>query len=874
MMALFSVFSFTTQAQTGVQSYVSASGYVLFNAPFYYTGSDGYAFDFESDYMEGRLLEWKVIDADGDSYNWMLSPVGEGYGHNSSDGVMMSYSYSNYSGVLSPDNYLVSPRLSITANNHYVTFYASALDEAYPADHFGLAVSTTNMQTSSFTMLQEWTMTAKQGGWHEYAVDLNDYVGQVVYIAIRHFNSTDNFCLCVDDVFVGPQTKDPLVSCGISLDGVSVVDHVSGVNYLLETEGFSDGSSHTTVVTATYQSGATLTKSTDWVFRLDDHFQGSPVGLQAVSDGSVVELQWELPMMTSSFAMDELSYDFADSTLSDLTLIDANNDGRNFRVYPFGGYGSGKCLRSDSWLGGGVGALNPDNYVVLPRVTATENTVFSFKAVDSDMPGIAPDPEHFGVAVSTAGNTSAADFTMVQEWNSTGDYTEYTVDLSAYAGQQIYVAIRHFNTTGETYYLYVDDIVMTGVEAEVTRPAKGALVYADEVLLAVLNHGESHFTHEVNRYDSEYCIRVIQEGSRDDGTYYALAAPQCATVQVDCVAPKNLTASVEGQGVVLSWEREIYTGFEEDPQGWSFLDADGDGYVFGIYSAGGMDPDGSVNTQDNPALCSWSYVNGLGGVTPDNYAFMPKLKVLDHARVRFFAAALDPNYPVEHFGVAVADGEGTEIVTLAEWDAGYPYSSYEVDLSAYAGQEIFLGFRHFTQVSNFALGIDNIKVTNVTWSGTASVTDHYNIYRSSNGQDYQLIGVAEGDHISYHDNSKTEQRYYQVTAVNTVIGGICESAPAMSADGLHDYVLVTVSAAGEKLDGVNLYPNPTSGLVKVAADGLKSVTVMNTLGQVVSDQAVEGQEASLDLSGYKAGVYIIRIETCDAVAVRRLTLSR
>ena len=442
---------FGAKAQQGVQNYVSASGYVIFNAPFYNTGTDGYAFDFEQDYVEGRLVNWTTIDADGDTYNWTLSPTGEGYGRNGSDGVVMSYSYSNYSGALNPNNYLVSPKLAITANNHYVTFYASALDEAYPADHFGLAVSTTGTQAADFTMLQEWTMTAKQGNWYEYTVDLNSYVGQEVYIAIRHFNSQDNFCLCVDDIFVGPQAHDPLVNCSIALDGATVANNVTGTQYLLDTDGFANNSSHNTTITATYQSGATLTKSTDWTFRSADNFQGSPTGLHANSDGSAVTLNWTLPMMNSSFTVDELLYDFADSTMSDLTLIDANHDGYNFKIYPFGGYGSGKCLKSESWVTGNVGALNPDNFVVLPRLTPHEGATFSFMAVDANMPGIAPDPEHFGVAVSTSGNTNSSDFTMIQEWNSTGSYTEYSVDLSAYQGQQIYVAIRHFNTTGETY---------------------------------------------------------------------------------------------------------------------------------------------------------------------------------------------------------------------------------------------------------------------------------------------------------------------------------------------------------------------------------------------------------------------------------------
>jgi hypothetical protein len=864
-------------AQQGVQSYVSASGYVIFNAPFYNTGEDGYAFDFENDYVEDRLIGWKTIDADGDSYNWTLSPIGGGYGRNGSDGVVMSYSYSNYSGALDPDNYLVSPKLAITANNHYVTFYAAALDEAYPADHFGLAVSTAGTNVADFNMLQEWTMTAKQGGWHEYTVDLNSYVGQEIYIAIRHFNCPDNFCLCVDDVFVGPQVKDPLVSCSIALDGATVADHVTGTQYLLDTDGFANNSLHNTTITATYQSGATLTKSTDWTYRSSDNFQGSPTGLHAESDGNTVNLGWELPMMTSSYTVDEIFYDFADETLSDLTLIDANNDGYNFRTISYGGYGSGYCLRSDSWLAGGVGQVNPDNFVVLPRLTATENTVFSFMSRDSDQPGIAPDPEHFGVAVSTTGNTSASDFTMIQEWNSQHNYTEYTVDLSAYAGQQIYVAIRHFNTTGETYYLLVDDIRITGVEAEISRPAKGALVYANGELIARLNHGETSYTHMVNRYASEYCIRVIQEGSKTDGTYFALAAPQCVDAEIECVAPENLTGIFDGDKVALSWERNIFIDFEDDPQGWTFLDVDGDGYVFGIYAAGGMDPNGSVNTSGtNASLTSFSYMNGYGDLHPDNYAFMPLTKILPGAYLTFFAAGFDPNYPAETFGVAVASADGTNINTIAQWTSQHPYMRYTVDLSAYAGQEIYLGFRHFSTASAYAICIDNITVTNAVWAGTASETVGYKVYRSFDGSNYNVIGWADGGAVGYDDHDiQSVNCYYQVTAVNSMPGDeTCESAPAMSSDGSHNYVHVITDGVSEQNEDISVYPNPTSGKLAIKAEEITRITVLNAMGQVVYDAPVEGDEATLDLARYGVGMYMIRIDTMNETIAKRVSVTR
>ena len=887
-MALLMTAPFGAKAQIDVENYVSASGYVLYRAPNFNPETLDAYWGFEDDYEEGQLLDWTTIDNDGDCQTWNLFPQGS-YGHHSTDGMVVSYSYDYVSGSpLTPDNFLVSPRMTIHAGG-LINFYFCALDEDYPAEHLAVAISTeSNTNPSDFTNLWEWTLTGKsqstrqfrdvtgdrQGNWWQISVDLSAYEGQEAYLAIRHCSCSDQFALCVDDISIGDGSGyEPLLGCDIILDGQTVAQNQHGRRFLLDTEGFADGSSHTTTVRANYGMGSTLERTYAWTYRTPEHFQGSPNGLQAQSDGSTVQLSWTLPTMLAPFPIEELFYDFTDSTLMDLTLIDANNDGQNFRVYPWSGYGGGIGLRSFSWMSG-PGPLNPDNYIVTPRLTATADARISFMACDADMPGIAPDPEHFGVAVSTSGNTNPADFTMVQEWNSTGTYTEYSVDLSAYAGQQIYIAIRHFNTTGETYYLCVDNIKVTGVEAEVTRPAIGALVYANDELIALLNHGETSFTHEVNRYTSEYCIRIIQDGSRETGDYYALAAPQCAEAELDCVAPKNLRAEELGDKVRISWEREIYTGFEEDPQGWTFLDADGDGFNFGIYAAGGMNPDGSVNnTGTNASLTSFSYNNSYGALHPDNYAFMPRIKVMENASMTFYAAGFDPSYAVEHFGVAVASSDGLDIATIAEWDSGNPYQSYSVDLSAYEGQEIYLGFHHFTNVSNYALCIDNITVTNVVWAGTTSQTYGYYVYRSTDAQTYDLIGVTTGSVMHYDDNdTSADTYYYQVTAINTIVGGECESAPALAEDGIHDYVTAHTDGVNERVEDISVYPNPAQNQVTVAADEMLRVSLINSLGQIVYDAPAEGNVTSINLSDVKAGLYLIRINTVNGVSVRQLSV--
>ena len=114
-----------------------------------------------------------------------------------------------------------------------------------------------------------------------------------------------------------------------------------------------------------------------------------------------------------------------------------------------------------------------ENYLVSPvKLLITENSKISFwaRANHDNLY-----PEHFGVSVSKTSNTSGfvpvsnADWTITE---STKSWNEYTVNLSAYAGQEIYVAIRHYFTEDEWESLYygfyvealcIDDIVLSDV---------------------------------------------------------------------------------------------------------------------------------------------------------------------------------------------------------------------------------------------------------------------------------------------------------------------------------------------------------------------------------------------------------------------------
>ena len=156
---------------------------------------------------ESTLDGWTTIDADGDGFGWILgSAVGGVYlvaegsladtGHNGSHDLVASASYSNVYGVLTPDNYLVSPKVQLGGK---ITFWAKGQDADYCAETFGVAVSTTgNTDAADFTMVG--TQQTATADWVQYEFDLSAYAGQEGYVAIRHYDISDMFILDVDDI--------------------------------------------------------------------------------------------------------------------------------------------------------------------------------------------------------------------------------------------------------------------------------------------------------------------------------------------------------------------------------------------------------------------------------------------------------------------------------------------------------------------------------------------------------------------------------------------------------------------------------------------------------------------------------------------------
>ena len=174
--------------------------------------------------FEGGWQNWTTFQGSTTSPNsWMHNSeyptsnnnFSTGYGYNSSDGFMLSESYisgstSGSGTAVTPDNYLVSPQVTLGGS---ITFQAGVQNVSYAAEKFSVMVSTTgNSAASDFTTVQTWTYspTATSGSeWQEFTVDLSAYSG-TGYIAIRHFDCYDQWILKIDDVTIVEGGETPV----------------------------------------------------------------------------------------------------------------------------------------------------------------------------------------------------------------------------------------------------------------------------------------------------------------------------------------------------------------------------------------------------------------------------------------------------------------------------------------------------------------------------------------------------------------------------------------------------------------------------------------------------------------------------------------
>lgn len=71
-----------------------------------------------------------------------------------------------------------------------------------------------------------------------------------------------------------------------------------------------------------------------------------------------------------------------------------------------------------------------------------------------------------------------------------------------------------------------------------------------------------------------------------------------------------------------------------------------------------------------------------------------------------------------------------------------------------------------------------------------------------------------------------------------------------------------------------VYPNPTNGKVTIKAEDLKQITISNMLGQIIYEGKASGNMFEYDFGEHGTGLYHIRIETANGIALKKVSMVR
>ena len=86
--------------------------------------------------------------------------------------------------------------------------------------------------------------------------------------------------------------------------------------------------------------------------------------------------------------------------------------------------------------------------------------------------------------------------------------------------------------------------------------------------------------------------------------------------------------------------------------------------------------------------------------------------------------------------------------------------------------------------------------------------------------------------------------------------------------------LISVKAIGDGVEEqaeqrLQIYPNPTSGMLNIQGEDMRSIEVYNTIGQCIMVQAVSGDATQISTEGLNSGMYFLRVVATDGTVMNR-----
>lgn len=217
---------------------VACTGKTLSNKGLIYNGD-----------LEDQCYGWSAYDGDGDGNTWMTAYMlfggaltEEGYSRycHSGSNLLGSASKSTMGEALTPDNWAVSPAITIPEEGGVLSYYVAALDPDHCAENYTVYVS----ETADYSRIDAEGEVLYDGlyelpeeydfiPWAHYEYNLDQYKGKTIYIAFRHHECSGQYLLMIDDINVYQHGYEP----STSIDGVSTKNGFNKVKSIYSLDG-------------------------------------------------------------------------------------------------------------------------------------------------------------------------------------------------------------------------------------------------------------------------------------------------------------------------------------------------------------------------------------------------------------------------------------------------------------------------------------------------------------------------------------------------------------------------------------------------------------------------------------------------------------
>ncbi|MBO5810974.1 MAG: choice-of-anchor J domain-containing protein [Bacteroidales bacterium] len=731
-----------------------------------------YATSFFFDFNDGTTTGWRDIDQDGDAHSWFISEY---------DGVggtpcIMSETYSFNVGAFYPDNYFVTTDAYQVAAGSKLIWDVRPYDAVYYSDHYAVVVSTDN---ETFTNVWEETLTSFSN-FEQRILDLSDYAGQNIYIGFRHYNcnGSNATAVLIDNVelsqhiaisaIVNPEEAGTVNGAGVYRNGETATliatanEGYQFVNWTENGEIVSEDAEYSFVVESARELVANFELQT---FNVTVVMQPN-LNYELLNEG----------FETGHYVLPEGWTNYSDpSTAHTWGNIQVQGSFYNYMA----------CTGEYSALQlGGYADNGSLYYLVTPAIdfSSTLNPTISFNYICPTWAGA-----YNNVSVKY-GDTPTGPWTTVWEGAEAEAWTEVSASLAECSGKIVYVAFCVLEN--QSWGAGIDDVVITNPSCGYITGC-GSYQYGETATLtATANDGYQFVSwtesDTIVSTDAEYSFTV--ESSRE------------------------FVANFEELPEYASYFFDDFNDHNFD--GWRTIDQDSDGHTWRIPNRKSYILSESYDDSNNEEL------------DPDNYIVTTELyKITEKSVLGWLVMPSDDEYYEDHYAVVIStDNETFDVIWEETLTSFNDFEQRVLNLNEYAGQNIYIGFRHYNCNGSTAAGvlIDDVELSaiyNVTanvnpeeagtvngagsyqYGGTATLTATANV-------GWQFVNWTENDEVVSEDAEYS----FEVTEDRVIVANFIIAVYNVTAMP-NDEFAGTVSGAGEFLFG------ETATLTAIANEG-------------------------------------------------------